>query len=351
MVLRSVLCREKILTTVVCSCIAVLFAAVVCAAREESRHPQASEKPDPVRCLVGVYLTSLSDFNFSTQTFNAEMWLWTHTSPGQDRKPLQTIEFTNAVSTSSELNSTTDKGGVRWAQCKVFGTFRHHWDLRNFPFDRHTLEIRFEEAIDDTSAMVYEPDMQNSSHRKNMQPDDWKIIKFELTNNPVTHSSTFGDPALKSGSSTEYAGVNVDITVERTEVASYFKLTAVAYVAFILMLIACLMHMENHDRGLGSLGTRITLLGGALFACVINMRSVSSILGSEDGITLVDKVHITVLIYIVFSAILAVFNRIMLTRGWTERKLRHIDWWAAGVSIITFVAINGLLLSNAASTR
>ena len=111
------------------------------------------------------------------------------------------------------------------------------------------------------------------------------------------------------------------------------------------------MHMDNHDRGLDSLGTRVTLLGGALFACVINMRSASSILGSEDGITLVDKVHITVLTYIVFSAILAVFNRIMLTRGWTESKLKHIDWWAVGVSFTTFVAINGLLLSNAACVK
>ncbi len=341
--------KTRIVSFILFCCLAVLFVVTTCTAQERSTYQHDSEKHRPDRCLVGAYLVNLSDFNFSSHTFNADLWLWTHTSPAQHRKPLKTIEFTNAVRISSALDSTTDKEGVRWAQQKVHGTFRHLWDFRNFPFDRHTLEVRFEESTADTSAMMYVPDTQNSSYYKDMQLDGWKITKFEIDRTPVVYSSTFGDPGLKPGSRSEYTGAKLRITIERTELTSYFKLTAVAYVAFLLMLITCFIHMDNQDRVLDSLGIRINLLGGSLFSCVLNMTYSSSVLGADDGITLVDKVHILVLVYIVLAAILAVFNRTMLTKGSSEHKLRQIDRWAAAFSIVTFIAMNALLLTQASS--
>ena len=109
------------------------------------------------------------------------------------------------------------------------------------------------------------------------------------------------------------------------------------------------MHMDKGSQGLSCLGTRITLIAGALFACVLNMRSTSAALGSEDGITRVDKVHILVLIYILLLSILAVFNRDMLVRGWDEQKLKLADRWAVVVAFLTFMAINMILMVRAAN--
>jgi hypothetical protein len=331
------------------SCIAVLLLVVTCAAEDKPLTNQVSQKHGPDRCVVGAYLLNLSDFNYSAHTFSADLWIWTHTSTSQNLKPQETMEFTNAVQISSALASTEDKDGVRWSQRKVFGTFRHHWDLKNFPFDRHTLEVRFEESAEDTSSLVYELDTQSSSYRKDMELGDWKISQFEIELSPALYSSTFGDPGLNPGSSSEYSGAKLDITIERTELTSYFKLTAVAYVAFLLMLITCFIHMDNEYRMLDSLAIRLNLLGGSLFSCVLNMIYSSSVLGSEDGITLVDKVHILVLIYIVIMAVISVLHRAMLLKGWTELRLKQIDRWAAGISSITFIMLNGLLLALASS--
>ncbi len=334
-----------VLLTVVVIFIAVLSGAIACSALELPP-PNAStpEKGKALGCIVGSYLTSIHDFNLSGQTFAADIWLWTHTSSESERRPLETMEFTNAKSTSSSLGNDIVKNGMHWGQRKICGTFRQHWDLRNFPFDRHKLEIRIEEAIDDTTALTYEPDSLNSSYSKDIRLDGWKITDFRIINNPVTHSSTFGDPALRPGSSSEYAGIILRIAIERKEVTSYIKLTAVAYMAFFLMLVSFLLHMDHSFRLLDS---RITLQAGALFATVINMNSASCALGSVDRITLVDKVHMVVLFYILLGALVTVLGRALLARGFSDHRLRQVDLWAAVLATVTFIGTNGFLLIRA----
>ena len=340
---------NTVLVTVVVMFIAVLSGAVVCSALELPP-PDAStpEKGKAEVCVVGSYLTSLYDFNPSGQTFGADMWFWTHTSLERERNPLETMEFTNAKNTCSSLGSDVVKNGIRWEQRKICGTFRQHWDLRNFPFDRHKLEIRIEEAIDDTTVLTYEADTRNTSYSKDIQLDGWKITDFRIINNPVTHSSTFGDPALQQGSSSQYAGIILRISVERKEMMSYIKMTAVAYMAFFLMLASFFLHQ---DSGFRFLDSRVALLAGALFATVINMNTASSALGSEDRITLVDKVHIVVLFYILLGALLTVLHRALITRGFSDHRLRQMDLWAALLATITFIGTNVFLLIHAANAR
>jgi hypothetical protein len=341
--------RNMALLTVVVMFIAVLSGAIICSAGKPLP-PNASppEKGKTEECMVGSYLTSIHDFNLSDQTFGADIWLWTHTSSESKRKPLETMEFTNAKSTCSSLGSDIVKNGIRWGQRKICGTFRQNWDLRNFPFDRHKLEIRIEEGIDETTALTYEADTRNSAYRKEIQLDGWKITDFRIINNPVTHSSTFGDPALQPGSSSEYAGIILRIAVERKEVTSYIKLTAVAYMAFFLMLVSFFLHV---DSGFRLLDSRITLQAGALFATVVNMNSASRALGSEDRVTLVDKVHIVILFYILLGALVTVLARALLTRGFSDHRLRQVDLWAVALATITFIGTNGFLLIQAANAR
>jgi len=341
--------RNMVFLTVVMMFIAVLSGAIICSALgPPPPHASTSAKGKAELCLVGAYLTSIHDFNFTGQTFGADIWLWTHTPSESERKPLETMEFTNARSTTASLDSYTAKDGIRWGQCKICGTYTQHWDLRNFPFDRHELEIHIEEGIDDTTALTYEIDALNSSYRKDIQLDDWKITGFRIVDDPVTHSSTFGDPALKPGSSSRYAGITLLITVVRKEVMSFIKLTAVAYIAFLLMLVSFFLHL---DGGFRFLDSRIALLAGALFATVINMSAASSSLGSWDRITLVDKVHIVTLFHILLGALLTVLARVLIKKGFSDHRLRQVDLWAAVLATITFIGTNAFLVIHAANAR
>ncbi len=80
---------------------------------------------------------------------------------------------------------------------------------------------------------------------------------------------------------------------------SYLKVTAVAYIAFLLMLLSFFLHVDRQDKYLES---QLTLLSVALFVTVMNMRSNSSALGTRDTLSLVDTVHILTLIEILFGA-------------------------------------------------
>jgi len=157
--------------------------------------------------------------------------------------------------------------------------------------------------------------------------------------------STFGDPALEQGSSSESAGIIVRIDVARKEVTSFIKLTAVVYVAFLLMLVSFVLDLGSGFRFLDS---RIALLAGALFATVLSMRSVSLALGSEGRITLVDKVHMLTLFYILLGALYTVLARALIIRGISEHRVRQMDLCAALLATITFIVANGFLLIRAA---
>lgn len=336
-----------VLRAIILALICVASAAAICSA-QEAPPPNTSvpEKGKAERCMVGAYLESLHDFNLSGETFGADLWLWTHTSLESERKPLETMELTNAKNISISFGSNIIKNGVRWGQHKVSGTFRHQWDLRNFPFDRHKLEIRIEEAIDETNAFIYDVDKNNSSFDHNIDIEGFKVSDFKIINQPMTHASTYGDPELKPGDSSEYAGVTISVVVERREVMSFIKLTVVAYMAFLLLVVSFLFHVESTSRLLDS---RITLQAGALFATVLDMRGASSALASEDRLTLVDKVHVAALVYILFGVLVTVISRELMNRGCSDRQLRQIDLWAAVSVVVTFVAVNGFLLIQAAN--
>ena len=99
--------------------------------------------------------------------------------------------------------------------------------------------------------------------------------------------------------------------MERTDLGGYFKLTAVVYAAFFFSLISYVM---NRELATG-IGARVTLLAIALFATAVNLGNASNALGTASGLTLVDKIHVMVLVYILVATIVTVASRVLLDRG------------------------------------
>ena len=116
---------------------------------------QAQETTGAEKCSIGVYIMSLYNLNFNAHTFDADMWLWSN-CPTEQRQPLKTMEFLNASNVVGSLDATMLRNNGYWSERKVIGTFRHNWDVRSFPFDRHTVEIIAEAGLYDTHYLVYE---------------------------------------------------------------------------------------------------------------------------------------------------------------------------------------------------
>jgi hypothetical protein len=295
----------------------------------------------PATCQVGLYLRDLHSFDPTTDTFGADFWLWS-VCPTADHQPLRTMEFIN----SDDVAVLLDVGDYPlWTQRNVDGTFRYDWDERNFPFDRHTLTIDLEEGVEDVHRFVYEPDTANSGVDPELQlPGGWRMTSTTLLGSTKTYDTTFGDPDLPAGGSSEYSRLTLSIDLQRTDLGGFLKLTAVVYAAFFFSLISYLMHLETTT----GIGARVSLLAIALFSTAVNLVNASNALGTASGLTLVDKIHVMVLAYLLVAAIVTVASRVLLDRGVAAADIATLNLRVGALVIISFIALNALLIVLAA---
>jgi hypothetical protein len=166
--------------------------------------------------------------------------------------------------------------------------------------------------------------------------DDWQHVVAST----MTYDTTFGDPNLPAGGSSEYSRLTLSINLERTDLGGFFKLMAVVYAAFFFSLITYVMHLETTT----GIGPRVSLLAIALFSAAVNLVNASNDLGTASGLTLVDKIHVMVLVYLLVAAIVTVVSRMMLERGWEAADIARLNLRMGAMVIISFVALNALLI-------
>jgi hypothetical protein len=318
---------------------AILAASILALLYALSQAPATLAQSDaaPQTCRVGLYLRDLHSFDPSADTFGADFWLWS-LCPTADLQPLQTMEFIN----SDDVAVLLDVGDYPlWTQRNVDGTFRYDWDERNFPFDRHTLTIDMEEGVEDVRQFVYEPDTANSGVDSELQlPGGWRMTGTTLVGSTTTYDTTFGDPNLPAGGSSQYSRLTLSIDLERTDLGGFLKLTAVVYAAFFFSLISYLMHLEMTT----GIGARVSLLAIALFSTAVNLVNASDDLGTASGLTLVDKIHVMVLVYLLIAAIVTVASRVLLDRGAEAADIVALNLRVGAIVVISFIALNALLI-------
>ncbi|BAU15255.1 hypothetical protein LEP3755_58130 [Leptolyngbya sp. NIES-3755] len=306
---------------------------------------------EPKTCRIGTYVTTLRDLEPTTKAFGADFWIWS-VCPSKELDPIKNIEFVNATKIERMYNSVTerkDKIGnfqaqdkVYWAQEKIKATVAHPWDVRNYPFDRHTLKIHLEESTFDTSAFVYTPDTKNSSYRENMQIEGWRITGFQISPKTTVYESTFGDPELTTGKS-EYSGMEIEIKVQRYKVMTFLKVTAGVYAAALITLLS--FYFNTAESGFTT--SRLSLLSTALFATLVNMRGIENILGRTEQLTLVDKIHITTLVYIFCAVAIAIYSRWLVEHKCADRAIRFDRQLCMPLFSVSFAIANILLIVQA----
>jgi hypothetical protein len=300
-----------------------------------------SQTGGPVRHRIGVYFTDLHGLDATRGTFGASLWVWS-VGPAAEHS-LRTMEFANADRISVKLETVTARRGVAWSQRSVTGTFRHAWDLRSFPFDRHSLEVLLEEGDQEENAFVYEADKANSGHNLRTPVQGWRVAEVRVEAVTATYATNFGDPGSPEPTS-RFSRLRAVLELERADYTGFMKLTATLYAAFLICVIGSLMSMTAT-----TFAPRITLLGISLFALVVSMRSASASLGSENAATLIDKLHAVGLAYVVAVTAVTVFVRMRLElRPEGDSRLAQLDRWSCLGAAVLFLFFNVWLLLRAA---
>lgn len=322
--------------------LAVLLLTLVLMSLDQSAPAAAAAQEDSVSgtggsAPLGVYITSLHDFDSVNGSYGVDYWLWSVHQPELD--PLESVEFVNAKQIDSRLDQTSGWGELRWSRSKVRATVLHDWDLRNYPFDRQALKLE----LRNTGGFTYRTDAANSGYDEDIEPEGWRITNFEIVNRTVDYTTTFGDPEKPLGGGSNQEHVFVTVEMQRDSVTNFFKLVAGVYAAIAITLLAFLMKPDAPTVFSG----RMAVLVGALFATVVNMQVSNGVLGFMDDVSMVDKIHIVAMFYVFAAALMAVLSRITYESGRKELARRR-DWISLCAFGVSFMLINAVLISLAA---
>ncbi|MGH3144313.1 MAG: hypothetical protein ACRDTR_00755 [Rubrobacter sp.] len=69
---------------------------------------------------IGVYITSLRDFDTVGDSFGIDFWVWSIHPPGEN--PLENMEFVNAKQLETRLDKTARRGDREWSRLKARAT-------------------------------------------------------------------------------------------------------------------------------------------------------------------------------------------------------------------------------------
>jgi hypothetical protein len=300
--------------------------------------------PGPERVVVGVYVTQIYDLDPAGNSFTASFWLWTRHRGGNIR-PLDTIHILGAKKVESEPTLTQVKAGQVWDQKFFRAVIRYAWELREYPFDEHNFVIRFEEGLYDSESVVYVPDRMQSGIDLAALGSRWSVGSFDFETELRRSPTTYGDPTLTKPKSYSAHGV-VTVYAERRQTIIFAKLLIGAYVALLLAMLSYRIKTDQPTL----FSARIGLLVGSLFATVVNLRATESVLGRTDDFTLVDKIHITISVYILVAAFAALVSRRLCERDRAALS-RRIDNLGLLVTAATVIAMNLVMISNAVISK
>ena len=225
---------------------------------------------------------------------------------------------------------------------KLSATIHYDWNVANYPFDRHVLLVEMEDAGNDADALVFLPDTTNTRFDENIKLEGWKVTNLSLTARKNVYNTTFGDPQLPDGGST-YSRLVLAISIERESSISFWKLTAGVYAAFLLSLLGFF-----YDTAQTSLmSPRSGILVGSLFAAIVNMRAAEGVLGRAEGLTLVDKIHVLTIFFIIVGSLATVVSRVLVERGRQKQALRLDRGVLFPLSLVIFIIVNIVLVWQA----
>lgn len=175
-----------------------------------------------------------------------------------------------------------------------------------------------------------------------MRVEGWRITDFQIVPKTAVYESTVGDPELTTGKS-EYSGMDIEIKVQRYKVITFLKVTAGVYAAMLITLLS--FYFNTAESGFTT--SRISLLSTALFATLVNMRGMESILGRTEQLTLVDKIHITALAYIFCAVAIAVYSRWLVEHKCINQAINFDRRICLPLFSISFAIANALLIIQA----
>jgi hypothetical protein len=270
---------------------------------------------------LGLYITSIRNIDFASNSFNADMWLWLH-QKYHSKKEYSSIhdekldsvepwfEWSDAIDANqggqpkitrySEEND--EKKHIVWKSLKVSTQFKKKWDLRKYPFDSQKISINIESAEFDTTQRIIIIDkcMIDPNFLKN--ENEWSFSNFKTGDSIVSYPTTFGNTKSNKFDSTKYSSVFFSFELDRkNRWITFMKLFVGILISFLIALSVFFIKPTNLDARFG-------LCVGGLFSAIGSKYIVDGIIPVKYQNTLFDYIHNTTFLYILIITVISIIS-------------------------------------------
>ncbi len=234
---------------------------------------------------TGININKIGQINVGAGTFSADFYFWLRYSGSDDATH---IVFTNATNdVTFEANQPLDAevlNGLHYRLYHVSGDFKAAYDFHDYPFDRQTLSISFQNTSITRDQLTYVIDAQGLRLRDDNTPDpataaaafsslaSWSYLSTRYSSDTFTSTSTLGNPFLFEGhTQTDYSGLQVTMTVQRD--ARAFLVNHLLPLVLLFLIVYATLHCPP-----SLLKERLTVPVTALLAGAVLLTAINSAL-------------------------------------------------------------------------
>jgi hypothetical protein len=289
---------------------------------------------------VGLYLQSLSMIDTSANSFTVDFYLWTVSSAaGPD--PLAPFSLPQSQNRKILENWIERSEETLWSVRQVRAVMAKDWDMSNYPFDRHRVQLVIGPYSDASEVPPFVIDQKNSGFGSLAATTGWDIQDFHLSVKSVKYPTNFGDPFAHEKNNS-YKWVVASFELHRQGAWIFANLMVGANIAFFAAMLACFMKTNHPPIFAG----RMSLQIAALFAIIINHRQILPTGGRLTITTLPDELHLRLYLLVFASLLLTLRSRMLNEAGREEFAVR---WERRGTLILLaiFLIANITLVTRA----
>jgi hypothetical protein len=202
---------------------------------------------------VGIYLLSIGNLNTTTGTYDADFFLnFRCETQGCDPSKFDVMNAAEVVTPEDQTSVDSAKEGkyfYRWR-----GSLQTNLDLRDFPFDRHTLTIELEDKNLNNQDLQYVIDDTMSGIDPQVIVAGWRLDS-KIVGKVIPHEYAVFDGAWDRS----IFSLNIDHPL----FASFMKSLFAAIVIVLVGMLSFAMHHDSTSERLGL--TSSTLVGAILY--------------------------------------------------------------------------------------
>lgn len=281
--------------------------------------------------VVGSYVNKIQDLNFKENKYTLDFFLWFRwkaTGALADYQPLESFEIMNG--TIEDKSSIVEKkiGDLNYASVRVRATMADNWELANFPFDAHAMEIQIEDSAKAKNELVFVADTANSRLGDEIDLAGWKESGFGTRIVSKVYRTNYGDLSLPSDARSEFSRFVFSMKIHRESYGSALKLLSTVLLATAVAFVAFMVKPSDLDARFG-MGV------GSLFAVAASAFIAAASVPDSGVMTIADQVHMVALAFIFVSLLLSSLCLKFEVTG-REQLAFRIDRWCVVLFPLAF---------------